>query len=41
VATALSFALVGRLAKYRPIAAATIARAMLAVAATPAPGVTM
>jgi uncharacterized protein YbjT (DUF2867 family) len=41
VAAALSFAMVGRLAKYRPIAAATIARAMLAVAATPAPGVTV
>lgn len=41
VAAALSFAMVGRLTKYRPIAAATIARAMLAVAATPAPDVTV
>jgi uncharacterized protein YbjT (DUF2867 family) len=41
VAGALSFAMVGPLAKYRPIAATTIARAMLAVAATPAPGVTV
>lgn len=41
LAAALSFAMVGRLTKYRPIAAATIARAMLAVAHTPAPGVTV
>lgn len=41
VANALSFAMVGRLTKYRPIAAATIARAMLAVADTRAPGVTV
>jgi uncharacterized protein YbjT (DUF2867 family) len=41
VAAALSFAMVGPLTKYRPIAATTIARAMLAVAATPAPGVTV
>jgi uncharacterized protein YbjT (DUF2867 family) len=41
VAGALSFALVGQLAKYRPIAATTIARAMLAAAAKPAPGITV
>jgi uncharacterized protein YbjT (DUF2867 family) len=41
VAAALSFAMVGPLTKYRPIAATTIARAMIAVAATPAPGVTV
>jgi uncharacterized protein YbjT (DUF2867 family) len=41
VATAISFAMVGPMAKYRPIEAATIAGAMLAVAAAPAPGVTI
>lgn len=41
VAAVVSFAAVGRLTKYRPIAAATIARAMLAAAAAPAPGVTV
>ena len=41
VATGLSFAMVARLSKYRPIAAATIARAMLAAAVTPAAGVTV
>jgi hypothetical protein len=41
VAAVVSFAAVGRLTKYRPIEAAMIARAMLAVAATPAPGVTV
>jgi uncharacterized protein YbjT (DUF2867 family) len=41
VAAVVSFAAVGRLTKYRPIKAATIARAMLAAAATPAPGVTV
>jgi uncharacterized protein YbjT (DUF2867 family) len=41
VAAVVSFAAVGRLTKYRPIAAEAIARAMLAVAAAPAPGVTV
>lgn len=41
VAGVLSFAMVGPFTKYRPIAAATIARAMLAAAAAPAPGVTV
>ena len=40
-AAALSFAMIGPLTKYRPIEAATIARAMLAVAAAPTPGVTV
>ena len=39
VATALSFAMVGSLTKYRTIEATTIARAMLATATAPAPGV--
>jgi uncharacterized protein YbjT (DUF2867 family) len=41
VAAALSFAMVGRLTKYRPISAATIARAMLAAADAPAANVTV
>jgi uncharacterized protein YbjT (DUF2867 family) len=41
VANALSFAMVGPLSKYRPIEATTIARAMLAASAAPAPGVTI
>jgi uncharacterized protein YbjT (DUF2867 family) len=41
IAAALSFAMVGPLAKYRPIEAATVARAMLAVAAAPIAGVTV
>jgi uncharacterized protein YbjT (DUF2867 family) len=41
VADVVSFALVGPFTKYRPIPAATIARAMLAAAAAPAPGVTV
>ena len=39
VATALSFGMVGSLTKYRTIEATTIARAMLATATAPAPGV--
>jgi uncharacterized protein YbjT (DUF2867 family) len=41
VATSLSFAMVGPLSKYRPIEAATIARAMLVAAAAPTLGVTV
>ena len=41
VAVALSFAMVGFAAKYRPIEATTIARAMLAAAAAPSSGVSM
>jgi uncharacterized protein YbjT (DUF2867 family) len=41
MAAVLSFAMVDRLTKYRPIAATKIARAMLAVAATPTPGITV
>jgi uncharacterized protein YbjT (DUF2867 family) len=41
VAAALSFAMIGSLTKYRPIEAAIVARAMLAVAAAPMPGITV
>jgi hypothetical protein len=41
VATALSFGMIGSLAKFRPIEARTIAQAMLAVAAAPKSGVTV
>jgi uncharacterized protein YbjT (DUF2867 family) len=41
VAGALSFAMIGPLTKYRPIEAATVARAMLAVAAARMPGITV
>jgi uncharacterized protein YbjT (DUF2867 family) len=41
VAAALSFVMFGRLTRYRPIEAVTVARAMLAVAAAPIPGVTV
>jgi uncharacterized protein YbjT (DUF2867 family) len=41
LAVGLSFAMVGSLAKYRPIEATTIARAMVAVAAAPIPGITI
>jgi uncharacterized protein YbjT (DUF2867 family) len=41
VAAAISFGMVGSLSKYRPIEAATVARAMLAVAAAPISGVTV
>ena len=41
VASGLSAAMVGPLTKYRPIEAVAIARAMLAVAAAPKPGVTV
>jgi uncharacterized protein YbjT (DUF2867 family) len=39
LATALSFAMIGSLSKFRPIEARTIAHAMLAAAAAPKPGV--
>jgi uncharacterized protein YbjT (DUF2867 family) len=41
VATALSFAMIGALSKFRPIEAGTIAQAMLAAAAAPRSGVTV
>jgi hypothetical protein len=41
VASALSFAMIGSLSKYRPIDSTTIARAMLAAAAVPVPGLTV
>jgi len=41
VATALSFAMIGSLSKFRPIEARTIAQAMLAAAAAPKSGVTV
>jgi hypothetical protein len=41
VATALSFAMIGSLSKFRPIEARTIARAMLAAAAAAKSGVTV
>jgi uncharacterized protein YbjT (DUF2867 family) len=41
VAAGLAFAMIGSLTKYRPIEAETVARAMLAAAAAPMPGVTV
>jgi uncharacterized protein YbjT (DUF2867 family) len=41
VAAALSFAIIGSLTKYRPVEAAVVARAMLAVTAAPMSGITV